>query len=74
MTAQEKIKEQEEPLKIYDICSSCAKELGGVWPDNHNGWFNEAICDFCKNKCTVCSRRNWGLTIDGKKINEMGNK
>tara|TARA_R110000868_G_scaffold397362_1_gene670016 strand:+ start:27 stop:275 length:249 start_codon:yes stop_codon:yes gene_type:complete len=57
---------EEKPLKLFDICSPCAEKLGGVWPEGHEGWFNDGTCDACKNKCTVCSRRNWGLTIDGK--------
>lgn len=63
------IDDDKKPLAIYDVCSPCAERLGGVWPVDHEGWFNDGTCDACKNKCIVCSRRNWGLTIEGRKNN-----
>lgn len=37
-------------MNFYWICSACAKELGGVWPQNHVATVAYMKCECCDGK------------------------
>jgi hypothetical protein len=50
------------PIDIKDIeyiCRECAKERGGVWPENHISTWHTHTCENCGEKKSVCHKRNW---------------
>lgn len=42
------------------ICTFCAKENGGKWPDGHIGTFHNGVCGWCGEEVQVTEPRDWG--------------
>jgi hypothetical protein len=41
------------------ICTDCAEELGGVWPEGHLATMWNGVCDYCNKETTCCSIGDW---------------
>lgn len=37
----------------YWICDACAKERGGVWPENQCATIASKICEYCNGKSQI---------------------
>ncbi len=41
------------------LCSDCAREVGGRWPENHQATFHKGKCGMCGEEKSICNIRNW---------------
>jgi hypothetical protein len=49
------------------ICSVCADEKGGVWPEGHAATMHSGICGLCGKTKTLANVGDWDWP-DNKKI------
>jgi len=41
------------------ICTACAEECGGVWPEGHVATFHESECGLCGNRKALSNVGDW---------------
>lgn len=41
------------------LCSDCAEDLGGTWPDGHLATMHEGYCDVCGEKSALSHMTDW---------------
>ena len=51
--------------KVCYICSKCAENNGGVWPDGHIATCHSGVCDICGEKKSLANVGDWNWS-DGK--------
>ena len=61
-------KKTEDPITgdFQYICSDCAEDLGGVWPEGHVATFHEAKCDCCHKTAGLANIGDWNWP-DGRR-------
>ena len=47
------------------ICSECAEERGGKWPEGHAATMHTAECKYCGDEAALANIGDWNW-LDGK--------
>lgn len=45
------------------ICTQCAEDNHGKWPDLHLGTWHMDICDVCNKERAVTQPKDWGYPV-----------
>ena len=53
------------PDGVGYLCSECAEEHGGKWPEGHCATFHESTCELCGEQKYLCCVSDWNWS-DGK--------
>lgn len=48
------------------ICTPCAQENGGAWPEGHEATFHTGECTFCHQENMICHVTDWDFPRHGR--------